>query len=210
MMAKTKAKGPLVFIIDDGDAFPEPCVQVGTALVPAVAISEAADKLRRDGDTITFARSQTDICEDLARGVLANPAADLSDRMDAQHMLTTVADLRTVLANTVLTNKEIGLACIFSIGMGRYAERLRIRAAGYNANVRHSRKSKVGLPKGNATKTKTAQKDYERINAAVVEQVKKRGKRRQPSLTAIRHRVADQLGFKYSKVLDAQRGGRKK
>ena len=103
---------------------------------------------------------------------------------------------------------EIGQAVLAGIEVGLMSER-RVRFC-FTPGVIHLNQSKLGAEKASNTRTKTANKDYRRINAAVEEAIKRRGKRRQPSLTAIRHRVADELEFTYSKVLDAQRGGRKK
>ena len=97
----------------------------------------------------------------------------------------------------------IGLA----LAVGRLDERCYVRQ--FEPKVVHSNQSRRGAKKASATKTETAHNDYERINQAVAARIKKRGSRKQPSTTTIRHRIADELGFTYSKVMDAQRGGRK-
>jgi hypothetical protein len=97
----------------------------------------------------------------------------------------------------------------FAIIVGKLDERTR-QAEQFERSVNHSNLSRRGAKKASSTRTAKANKDYVRINQAVAAHIKKRGRRKQLSITAIRHRVADELGFTYSKVLDAQRGGRKK
>lgn len=121
---------------------------------------------------------------------------------DARELARRIDDLPLYLASG--DTKRIALE---GIEIGRLSERVYLMRL--NDVVVLGHRTKRGLAKGPAKKKEYAQREYERINQAVATKIKRRGTRRQPSLTAIRHNVADALGVTYSKVLDAQRGGRK-
>jgi hypothetical protein len=103
--------------------------------------------------------------------------------------------------------QEAEAAAYFAFKTGMAYQRMLLRAAENLAQ--RGRGQLKALAKGPTKKRADAQADYERINEAVAAHIKKRGRHKQPSLTTIRKRVADELQTTYSKVLDAQRGGRK-
>jgi hypothetical protein len=99
------------------------------------------------------------------------------------------------------------MAAALALELGCMGEELRVKTE-FEHKVIHSNQARRGAKKASATKTEMAHREYEHINQAVAARKKKGGK--QLSLTEARKRVATDLGFSYSKVLDAQRGGRKK
>lgn len=103
---------------------------------------------------------------------------------------------------------DIAAACEAAFHLGAIDQRM-INRVVHDTDIRRGRKQKLSLAKGPATKKETARQEYKRINQAVAKAIEKRGRRKTPSLTAIRHRVADQLGVPYRKVIDAAKGGRK-
>lgn len=117
-------------------------------------------------------------------------------------------DMRIDKLLTFLPNCDSREAARQGINIGVMAEK--IHAMKDELKVVHSNQSRRGARKASSTKTKTAQKDYDLINLTIARHVKKRGRHKQPPDTEIRRRVAIELGFSYSKVLDAAKGGRKK
>ena len=93
-----------------------------------------------------------------------------------------------------------------ALEIGRLDERCHARQ--FEPKVIHSTQIRRGAKTASDKKSETASEDYKRINAAVTAKKKKGGKNL--SITETRKRVATELGCSYSKVLDAQRGGRKK
>lgn len=95
-----------------------------------------------------------------------------------------------------------------ALWVATYYERMIVEH--FNKQVVHSHQVRRGAKNATKKKEEDAQEGYACINVAVDVLLKKRGRHKQPSLTAIRHQVAEDLMVSYAKVLDAQTGGRKK
>lgn len=132
----------------------------------------------------------------------------LEDCRAALRGIKTLEGFAEKVCTGVCDTADIAAVCEAAFHLGAIDQRM-INRVVHDPDICRGQKQKLSLAKGPATKTKTAHQEYARINQAVADRIKKRGRRKQPSLTEIRRQVADQLGVKYSKVLDAQRGGRK-
>ncbi|MGW8256011.1 MAG: hypothetical protein ACWGMZ_00845 [Thermoguttaceae bacterium] len=96
-------------------------------------------------------------------------------------------------------------AAYFSINLGKNLERLRIRAIGAENLARIGRVPGDNRRRHREQQIRDREKLYKEINSLIEEKVKKRGNRRQPSLTAIRKSVADSLNITTRTVLNAQK-----
>lgn len=143
------------------------------------------------------------------KDLLAGENADPPD-VTATYVLK---DCRAALARlhdltVACDNEDIRAAAEAAFRLGAIEQRMVNRVI-YDKHIRKGRQQIQALSQGPAKKKKAALAKYQRINDAVAERLKKRGRRKQPSLTEIRRQVADQLDVPYQCVLDAAKGGRK-